>query len=73
MHRTSFFSFAMLLHRLQFLSLWKPRYAVYIETLGECYEAFALYSFGRYLIACLGEHPPHNAPIALLIFPLIWS
>lgn len=38
-----------------FLSLWKPRYAVYIKTLGECYEAFALYSFGRYLIACLGE------------------
>ncbi|XP_076908438.1 protein LAZ1 homolog 2-like [Bidens hawaiensis] len=35
-------------------SLWKPKFAVACDILRSCYEAFALYSFGSYLIACLG-------------------
>ncbi|XP_076906826.1 protein LAZ1 homolog 2-like isoform X2 [Bidens hawaiensis] len=35
-------------------SLWKPNFAVACDILRSCYEAFALYSFGSYLIACLG-------------------
>jgi hypothetical protein len=29
------------------------------EIVRDCYEAFALYSFGRYLVACLGIHESH--------------
>ncbi|KAI3782754.1 hypothetical protein L2E82_12809 [Cichorium intybus] len=36
------------------LSLWKPNFALACDILRSCYEAFALYSFGSYLIACLG-------------------
>ncbi|KAJ0029977.1 hypothetical protein Pint_13528 [Pistacia integerrima] len=36
------------------LSLWKPRFSLPCDILRNCYEAFALYSFGSYLIACLG-------------------
>ncbi|XP_031274044.1 protein LAZ1 homolog 2-like [Pistacia vera] len=36
------------------LSLWKPRFSLACDILRNCYEAFALYSFGSYLIACLG-------------------
>ncbi|KAL8254546.1 hypothetical protein R6Q59_032767 [Mikania micrantha] len=36
------------------LSLWKPVFALVCDILRSCYEAFALYSFGSYLIACLG-------------------
>ncbi|PWA54609.1 Organic solute transporter Ost-alpha [Artemisia annua] len=36
------------------LSLWQPKFALAAEILRSCYEAFALYSFGSYLIACLG-------------------
>ncbi|CAH1432070.1 unnamed protein product [Lactuca virosa] len=36
------------------LSLWKPKFALACDILRSCYEAFALYSFGSYLIACLG-------------------
>ncbi|XP_044463167.1 protein LAZ1 homolog 2 [Mangifera indica] len=35
-------------------SLWKQRFYVACDILRNCYEAFALYSFGSYLIACLG-------------------
>ncbi|KAJ0915533.1 putative organic solute transporter subunit alpha/Transmembrane protein [Helianthus annuus] len=35
-------------------SLWKPVFALACDILRSCYEAFALYSFGSYLIACLG-------------------
>eukprot|EP00249_Psilotum_nudum_P021551 c28152_g1_i3 orf=571-1734(+) len=37
-----------------FLSLCSSHFALEWEILRDCYEAFALYSFGRYLIACLG-------------------
>ncbi|XP_022841986.1 protein LAZ1 homolog 1 isoform X1 [Olea europaea var. sylvestris] len=37
-----------------FLSLLKSDYAFYCEIIRDCYEAFALYCFWRYLIACLG-------------------
>ncbi|KAF7837544.1 protein LAZ1-like protein 2 isoform X1 [Senna tora] len=36
------------------ISLWNPRSSLACDILRNCYEAFALYSFGRYLIACLG-------------------
>ncbi|XP_024446212.1 protein LAZ1 homolog 2 isoform X2 [Populus trichocarpa] len=36
------------------LSLWNPRMSVASDILRNCYEAFALYSFGSYLVACLG-------------------
>ncbi|XP_010690241.2 protein LAZ1 [Beta vulgaris subsp. vulgaris] len=37
-----------------FISLMKPSISVDIEILRDCYEAFAMYCFGRYLVACLG-------------------
>ncbi|XP_022156289.1 protein LAZ1 homolog 2 isoform X2 [Momordica charantia] len=36
------------------ISFWNPRFSLACDILRNCYEAFALYSFGRYLIACLG-------------------
>ncbi|KAL3535506.1 hypothetical protein ACH5RR_003967 [Cinchona calisaya] len=36
------------------LSLWNPRLSLACDIIRNCYEAFALYSFGSYLIACLG-------------------
>ncbi|MBA0661813.1 hypothetical protein Goklo_006055 [Gossypium klotzschianum] len=36
------------------ISLWNPRFSLACDILRSCYEAFALYSFGRYLIACIG-------------------
>ncbi|KAL5704146.1 Protein laz1 [Ranunculus cassubicifolius] len=38
-----------------FISLAQPSISVYFEILRDCYEAFAMYSFGRYLVACLGR------------------
>ncbi|KAK7304011.1 hypothetical protein RJT34_14992 [Clitoria ternatea] len=35
-------------------SLWNPRLSLACDILRNYYEAFALYSFGRYLISCLG-------------------
>ncbi|XP_068646574.1 protein LAZ1-like isoform X2 [Aristolochia californica] len=37
-----------------FVSLMNPSISVFCEILRDCYEAFAMYCFGRYLIACLG-------------------
>ncbi|KAG5549180.1 hypothetical protein RHGRI_014523 [Rhododendron griersonianum] len=37
------------------LALWNPRLSMASDILRNCYEAFALYSFGSYLIACLGK------------------
>ncbi|XP_024391380.1 protein LAZ1 [Physcomitrium patens] len=37
-----------------FISLWKPSLSLQSSILGNMYEAYALYSFGCYLIACLG-------------------
>ncbi|RWR84560.1 protein LAZ1 isoform X1 [Cinnamomum micranthum f. kanehirae] len=37
-----------------FVSLMNPSISVDCEILRDCYEAFAMYSFGRYLVACLG-------------------
>ncbi|KAL5098349.1 hypothetical protein RYX36_002676 [Vicia faba] len=36
------------------ISLWNPRLSLPCDILRSYYEAFALYAFGRYLIACLG-------------------
>ncbi|CAN4084636.1 unnamed protein product [Withania somnifera] len=37
------------------LSLWNPKLSLACDILRNCYEAFALYSFGSYLIACLDK------------------
>ncbi|GBG75665.1 hypothetical protein CBR_g20292 [Chara braunii] len=37
-----------------FISLWKPNLSMVCEILRNCYEAYAIYSFGCYLVACLG-------------------
>lgn len=39
----------------QVISLWVPRLSLACDILRNCYEAFALYSFGSYLVACLGK------------------
>ncbi|URE43424.1 hypothetical protein MUK42_15177 [Musa troglodytarum] len=39
---------------LQFLSLLDTKVAFICEMMRDCYEAFAMYCFERYLIACLG-------------------
>ncbi|WCJ42820.1 hypothetical protein M5689_023604 [Euphorbia peplus] len=36
------------------ISLWNPRTSLACDILRNCYEAFALYAFGSYLVACLG-------------------
>ncbi|KAK1263893.1 hypothetical protein QJS04_geneDACA013514 [Acorus gramineus] len=36
------------------ISLWNPKLSLSCDILRNCYEAFALYSFGCYLVACLG-------------------
>ncbi|XP_042507922.1 LOW QUALITY PROTEIN: protein LAZ1 homolog 2 [Macadamia integrifolia] len=36
------------------ISLWNPRFSIACDILRNCYESFALYAFGRYLVACLG-------------------
>ncbi|XP_011078102.1 protein LAZ1 homolog 2 isoform X1 [Sesamum indicum] len=36
------------------LSLWNAKLSLVCDILRNCYEAFALYAFGSYLIACLG-------------------
>ncbi|CAI0448146.1 unnamed protein product [Linum tenue] len=38
----------------QLLSLWNHKLSLACDILRNCYEAFALYSFGSYLVACLG-------------------
>ncbi|XP_040870643.1 protein LAZ1 isoform X3 [Glycine max] len=39
---------------LMFVSLVNPSISVDCEILRDCYESFAMYCFGRYLVACLG-------------------
>ncbi|EMS60248.1 hypothetical protein TRIUR3_11074 [Triticum urartu] len=37
------------------ISLWHSEFSLACDILRNCYEAFALYAFGRYLVACLGN------------------
>ncbi|KAL6011915.1 hypothetical protein ACLOJK_002381 [Asimina triloba] len=39
-----------------FVSLVNPSISVDCEILRDCYEAFAMYCFGRYLVACLDQN-----------------
>ncbi|XP_065847118.1 protein LAZ1 homolog 2-like isoform X1 [Euphorbia lathyris] len=39
------------------ISLSNPKTSLACDILRTCYEAFALYAFGSYLVACLGETP----------------
>lgn len=41
-------------HHFQFVSLVNPSISVDCAILRDCYESFAMYCFGRYLVACLG-------------------
>ncbi|MFS7889519.1 putative organic solute transporter subunit alpha/Transmembrane protein [Helianthus anomalus] len=50
----------------QFVSLLNPSISLEIEILRDCYEAFAMYCFGRYLIACLGMWLPKHEYLSLL-------
>ncbi|KAG0487116.1 hypothetical protein HPP92_009211 [Vanilla planifolia] len=36
------------------ISLWQPKISIVCDILRNCYEAFALYAFGSYLVSCLG-------------------
>nr|XP_027060942.1 protein LAZ1-like [Coffea arabica] len=46
-----------------FVSLLNPSISVDVEILRDGYESFAMYCFGRYLVACLGGEDclPHNS------------
>ncbi|CAD6211495.1 unnamed protein product [Miscanthus lutarioriparius] len=37
------------------ISLWNSKLSLACDILRNCYEAFALYAFGRYLVACLDD------------------
>ena len=50
---------------VQFVSLYTTEAALEWEILRDCYEAFALYSFGRYLVACLGKASHNFVPFML--------
>lgn len=39
----------------QIIALWNSRFSIVCDILRNCYEAFALYSFWCYLVACLGK------------------
>lgn len=49
-----FFAFSKLDFYFQLVSLVNPSISVDCEILRDCYESFAMYCFGRYLVACLG-------------------
>jgi len=61
---------------VQFLSVLDSDAAFNSEIIRECYEAFALYCFERYLIACLGMSNllyDHKFPLTVpVIFVLIY-
>lgn len=50
----SFCSSLTFISNFQFVSLVNPSISVDCEILRDCYESFAMYCFGRYLVACLG-------------------
>eukprot|EP00850_Spirogloea_muscicola_P008365 SM000044S16012 [mRNA] locus=s44:499621:502471:- [translate_table: standard] len=37
-----------------FFSLWRPELTMVCDSVRNCYEAYTIYSFGSYLMACLG-------------------
>lgn len=47
-------SFSSMVSCLQFVSMVHPSISVDVGILRDCYESFAMYCFGRYLVACLG-------------------
>ena len=57
----------MFLFCQQFVSLLNPAISVDIEILRDCYESFAMYCFGRYLVACLGM-TSFALPFAFFLF-----
>lgn len=54
---------------LQFLSLLNSNGAFNCEVIRDCYEAFALYCFERYLIACLGTFMVLQLCLLVFFFP----
>jgi len=57
---------------VQFLSVLDSDAAFNSEIIRECYEAFALYCFERYLIACLGMPNSLYAHKISLTVPVIF-
>lgn len=53
------------------ISLWNPRLSLACDILRNYYEAFALYSFGRYLIACLDD-PEDSLCILSIGIGAVW-
>ncbi|XP_015572877.1 protein LAZ1 homolog 2 isoform X2 [Ricinus communis] len=55
MDRSSSFHGSCLCYRVRkIISLWNHKFSLVCDILRNCYEAFALYAFGSYLVACLG-------------------
>ncbi|XP_057985761.1 protein LAZ1 homolog 2 isoform X2 [Hevea brasiliensis] len=55
MDRGNCFHGSCLCYRVsKIIALWNPQLSLVCDTLRNCYEAFALYTFGSYLVACLG-------------------
>ena len=67
------------MHTIQWLGLKFPVTAVYFDTVRECYEAYVLYNFLRYLLnflefeydlpAELEAKPPVTQPVPFCCFP----
>ncbi|KAB5541829.1 hypothetical protein DKX38_014803 [Salix brachista] len=55
-----------------FVSLLDPSISVDIEILRDCYESFAMYCFGRYLVACLDSVVNLGAFSAAIDRFLLW-
>nr|VDD47615.1 unnamed protein product [Brassica oleracea] len=54
-----------------FASLVNPSISVDCGILRDCYESFAMYCFGRYLVACLGRYHYHSLSFLLFFFCVI--
>lgn len=70
-HPNKFFYF----HCLQWLGLVYPEVSIYVDSLRECYEAYVIYNFMKYLFAYLDadhqlEHRLEIAPQVHHMFPL---
>lgn len=53
----------------QWLALRFPKYAIYIDSLRECYEAYVIYNFMTYLLAYLNSE--HDLEIEMIGKPPI--
>ena len=54
---------------LQWLALYFPKAAIYLDSLRECYEAYVIYNFMTYLLAYLSSK--HDTELVLNAKPQI--